>query len=877
MPTNNNGNPNEHSSTQKVVDTAAKGAAEYFAPGVGGKVYDAAKKVPVVGNQLNKATGKVAKKMDRIPGVKNTARQLDKSGALNAANQGINMMGGNPNIGSQNNSHQSLSQENIAQTAAEKTGSSQQEGVENSKSTPLFNKKKKFSPLSGSEDDNKKKDADGALETLGKLKKYKNYFMAGCGAVGCLGIIAIVIFVILCFWYVGDLFKIDIDLNLSHIGKNISGFVDDVANTFSGCWFQSAADCKATQEEKFFNKVKEVHKNYQTRWGVKLDSALIVSTLTYKNIDDVMNNDNDNDEYSIEDALNLTDASDYRKARKMINALADHMAPIHIETRVTTDAEGNEHVEEVKVRKLDLEAYNTYLREEFLPNFLDVKDESVKETRVERAIEEIYRRVDFYRALLGLDNDSQITYASQCNYNTTRVNVVSCDNEELLATTSLKDYVLGVVYGEVRFSEGNSEEYYKTMIIAAKTYGLARGRYDSTTKSITIKSCTDDQVWCDINTGCYRDEEIANSGRYTVYPMGIELPIANATRKQYAPPLSKDLKEKLSNIYDDVANYLYLDESYNSVITTLSYENELPYNSRVQVAWRDLANEGNDFQTILQLTSMDSRFSEAIMERYSNKKLYDLAEYCVSTGYSGNGNYQLDISSNGSINVNNPIDFFSQYALNNKTIVTFGATSQTASGKVVNRTDDYYIYKYSCGPTSFSMIISAIGNIGYLDEYYSNVSLSGGNNDEKLYVIAKVHRYLADHGLQKYPSFNSEGERVGGGLHYGSLAYNDTIYAPLGIQLQAVHSSGITSQLIYNYLSQGYLMMYNIQGTKCSVKGACGGFGRTSGGHFGVIYGYDAATDEFLVYDPVQTTYAPIRAGSQYVSKLNSITVWGGI
>lgn len=38
-------NPNEeHADTKKVVDTAAKGAAEYFAPGVGGMAYDAAKK-----------------------------------------------------------------------------------------------------------------------------------------------------------------------------------------------------------------------------------------------------------------------------------------------------------------------------------------------------------------------------------------------------------------------------------------------------------------------------------------------------------------------------------------------------------------------------------------------------------------------------------------------------------------------------------------------------------------------------------------------------------------------------------------------------------------------------------------------------------------
>lgn len=874
MPTNHNEMPNDHESTKKTVDTAAKGAAEYFAPGVGGKAYDMAKKTPVIGKKLDRATDKVAKKADRIPGVQKATQGLDRSGALNAANQGINVMSGmngNPQMGaSQTTSTTQPTPQDITQSVSQTKTQSQQEGVENTKSTPLFNKPKKRSFLSSDNDSQPKKDSPE--EVIGKFKKYKNYISIGCAGIGCLGILAVIIFIIVCFWYVGDLFKIDLDLNLSPIGKNIIGFVDNVANTFSGCWFQNADQCQETQEKKFFQQVESVHKKYQEKYGVKLDSALIVSTLTYRDIEAPIE---DNDEYDIEDSVNLDfDASDYRKARKMINALADHMAPLHMEEKVTIDEEGNEKIEYEWVRRLDLEAYKTYLEEEFLPNRLKEDNETNLEAKVERAVEEIYMRVDFYRALLGLDNDQQITYAAQCNYNATRVNVVSCDNKVTLANLSLKDYVLGVVYGEVRFSNNTSDEFYKTMIIAAKTYGLSRGRYDASTKTITIKSCTDDQVWCDINSGCYRDEEISGSGRYTVYPMGVELPIANTNRTLWANPLSKNDREKLSSIYDEVANYLYLDESYDSQITNLSYTNEIPYGSNTQRAWMDLADAGNDFKTIFELTSTDTRFAEIVREKYANKQLYDLSEHCISTGYSGNGNYQLDVSSNGSINVDNPIDFFSQYALGYKTIVKFGATSKNAFGNTINRTDDYYIYKYSCGPTSLSMIISAIGNISYLDGYYSNVSLSGGNNDEKLYVIAKVHRYLADHGMQAYD---------GGGRGYVATdanQLNEKVYAPLGIQFIAKHSIGnINSQLIYNYLAAGNLVLYNIQGAQCSREPwqDCGGFGNTNGGHFGVIYGYDATTDEFLVYDPVKTTYAPIRAKSKYVSKLNSIAAYGGI
>lgn len=90
-------NPNrppqeDHSSTKKVVDTAAKGAAEYFAPGVGGSLYDAAKSAPVVGDAVNKVTDTASEALDRVPGVKKVTKKLDDSGAVDAANKGIDML-----------------------------------------------------------------------------------------------------------------------------------------------------------------------------------------------------------------------------------------------------------------------------------------------------------------------------------------------------------------------------------------------------------------------------------------------------------------------------------------------------------------------------------------------------------------------------------------------------------------------------------------------------------------------------------------------------------------------------------------------------------------------------------------------------------------
>ena len=94
--TNQNQNVDKHADTKKVVDTAAKAAANYFAPGVGGTAYEAAKQVPGAGKVIDKATDNIAKKVDKVPGMKKLTKGLNDSGATDAVNKGMDMMGGNP-------------------------------------------------------------------------------------------------------------------------------------------------------------------------------------------------------------------------------------------------------------------------------------------------------------------------------------------------------------------------------------------------------------------------------------------------------------------------------------------------------------------------------------------------------------------------------------------------------------------------------------------------------------------------------------------------------------------------------------------------------------------------------------------------------------
>ncbi len=88
-------NPEQnHEDTKQVVDTAAKGVSEYFAPGVGAKAYDTLKKVPGVGNNIDSAVSDVAGRIDQIPGVRGLSKGLNESGATSAINGGIDALSG---------------------------------------------------------------------------------------------------------------------------------------------------------------------------------------------------------------------------------------------------------------------------------------------------------------------------------------------------------------------------------------------------------------------------------------------------------------------------------------------------------------------------------------------------------------------------------------------------------------------------------------------------------------------------------------------------------------------------------------------------------------------------------------------------------------
>ena len=232
---------------------------------------------------------------------------------------------------------------------------------------------------------------------------------------------------------------------------------------------------------------------------------------------------------------------------------------------------------------------------------------------------------------------SSISYESECNYEETKVTVMDGSNTKVLATVSLEDYLIGVVCPEIGACSGNvsslPEHYIKVKFVAGRTYLLARGGYNSSSKSVTIRASTRDQQWCDLKTGCIVTEE-STSIFMNTYPGNYSQSQVIGSVSQKYSYTDEDL-ELLHKYYKDTYGDLYLPTSYNDKITSLNGSVATEYKSETQLYWRNEAASGKSYEQILDETGSSGKPDA---EDYVGKKLYKLGAYCKSTR-SSNGNF----------------------------------------------------------------------------------------------------------------------------------------------------------------------------------------------------------------------------------------------
>lgn len=260
--------------------------------------------------------------------------------------------------------------------------------------------------------------------------------------------------------------------------------------------------------------------------------------------------------------------------------------------------------EMVKGGILDYDSYKQYLINTYIPSHFSslYSHKSDKNKAIEKIADEIM-------AFASGDVDGVTNYANSCSFNQSDIvdvnvdssyidslyiNVLNesckkvndCGSSDIEQTVSLKDYVVGVVYREIHATESvTEEETIKANIIAIKSYTL--GRRKSTEENgkyyITMLNNTNDQVFCNINTGClgYKSSNLL-------------------------PALSTSQKEILYRLYDETANeFLYntannkFDGAYASTLGVCVKNIGLTTNCMSQTDATTMGKEGNDYKTIL--------------------------------------------------------------------------------------------------------------------------------------------------------------------------------------------------------------------------------------------------------------------------------------
>ena len=228
----------------------------------------------------------------------------------------------------------------------------------------------------------------------------------------------------------------------------------------------------------------------------------------------------------------------------------------------------------------------------------------------------------------SLVSDSNGVVSSVYDFNATTVTVLDSSGKEVLATVSLEDYIIGVTCIEIGACSNTSldEDYIKTQYIVARTFVLARSNYNSDTKSISVRSSTKDQGWCDLDNGCYAVKE----GVYVNFYPADESHPADKYRV-----FSEEALELYHQYYQDTANYLYISNSKTSVVSSLSSNDAVYYKNSTQEFWKWCASKGKSYSEILTATANPASYGYsgyvADTASYANKYLYDNAKYSSSS------------------------------------------------------------------------------------------------------------------------------------------------------------------------------------------------------------------------------------------------------
>lgn len=336
-----------------------------------------------------------------------------------------------------------------------------------------------------SNDANKSDDSDKNEEVTGTFdkditKKVINFsFLGSIGISGCFSFLIIITVIVV---IISPLFYINSLISTS------SSFFEKMGNFLTLRGWCSDQECQEIEANNFYEEVQKIYDEYKEEKNVELNVNLIVATLTY--IDPLVTSEKleniDGEDFTI-DNFQSSEMVDFKKSKKMVELLAENMVTEcclengkeyecaeYPDNKLTCpkDVKDKETGKVIKKYKkkytVDINYYKEYLKNEFIRKFYyDNKTGSEIDKKIEDVVDQIFLRAEFYETLADSNNsNNNFQIYAYCS----GVTVVD-ENDNVLGTYDLEDYVAGVVRHEVASNQG--EEAHKALAVVARTYTLA--------------------------------------------------------------------------------------------------------------------------------------------------------------------------------------------------------------------------------------------------------------------------------------------------------------------------------------------------------------------------------------------------------------------
>ena len=266
-------NDKQAEASQKTAHVAGKAASAYFGGAAGAKAYDMASQT-AVGKELEKAAGN---KIQNNPMLNNASKKLNESGALDAADKGLDIANNN---GVSNNDKQAINKLNDKQKATSHDSDSSQDNDSETES----------------------KDTSFKISSKSLIP-----FMTVGSGMGCFA--GIILMVIMAAF-----------MAKTGIINSINKFIDGIKDFFT--------EDQQELEEKYYNKLQSTQAKLNEDYGVCVDINLITASLIVETkIEDFLTNgeiktEKPTDENESSETNNENKQVDYSRMTKQVELLA---------------------------------------------------------------------------------------------------------------------------------------------------------------------------------------------------------------------------------------------------------------------------------------------------------------------------------------------------------------------------------------------------------------------------------------------------------------------------------------------------------------------------------------------------------------------------